>query len=314
MRKFLINALLLVTLLSICFPTSSVQAQAGNAYDLIAGVNALRQSLGLSPYSINGYLMDFAQSHSTYMASLGYWTHTRSDGTTAWDHGIQENVAMGTNMSIGYCIYTVWSDYVHWKTMVSYPGGSVGAGVAFDGNTVYYTLNVSPSSEIIDYNNPDPAPYQVDIPFAIQPVATTTPNEDGIMTHIVKYGETLWLIAIAYNVTMEEILINTGINPNTTDVFEGQKLIIKTAGPPTETPLPSETPILPTATITPPRPTRTPLPPRTPGPTSTPTKRPPILYRTFSDGQNVATVLITISGIGLILVLFFGFFKKPKDV
>jgi uncharacterized protein YkwD len=114
-----------------------VCAQADSASDLIATVNALRQSQGLVPYTVDSSLMAYAQSHSDYMASIGTWTHTRADGSTAFSVGIKENVAMGSNMSVQYCVYTVWSDWTHWNTMVGYPTGSVGAGVTVDGNLVY---------------------------------------------------------------------------------------------------------------------------------------------------------------------------------
>ncbi len=312
-KKILFSSIISIILIT-SFALPRTSAQAGSAYDLIAEVNALRTSRGLTPYSIDSGLMSFAQSHSTYMASLGYWTHTRMDGSTAWDHGIQENVAMGTNMSTSYCVYNVWSDYVHWKTMVDYASGSVGAGVAFADNTVFYTLNVRPSADVSPIGEqPAPPAQTTEITPYIQPLVTSTPDKDGIVTHIVKYGETLWLIAIAYGTTMREILINSGINPNTTDVFEGQVLTIFTAAAATVTMEPTETQIPPTPTNTPPRPTRTPLPSLTPGPTATPTNRPPIIYQAFSNGKNVGIGLITASALGLLLVLYFGFFRKPKE-
>ncbi len=311
-HKFIFTIIICIVLLASIAPSNG-SAQAGSAYELIAEVNALRTSRGLAPYSIDSGLMSFAQSQSNYMASLGYWTHTRSDGSTAWDHGIKENVAMGTNMSTYYCVYNIWSDYVHWKTMVDYATGSVGAGVASDDSNIYYTLNVRPGAAIVPVANQPAPPAQVtEVTPWIQPVITSTPDKNGILTHIVKYGETLWLIAIAYDTTMREILINSGINPNTTDVFEGQVLTIRTAADPTATLPPTETPIQPSPTSTPPRPTRTPLPSLTPGPSPTPTNRPPIMAQAFADGKKVGVGLIAISALGLLLVAYFGFIKKPR--
>jgi uncharacterized protein YkwD len=102
-----------------------VQAQSGSATELINAVNQLRQSLGLAPYSVDSYLMGFAQSHSDYMASIGRWTHTRADGTTSFDYGIKENVAMGSTLSVPYVVNTIWSDWVHWQTMVGYTTGKL---------------------------------------------------------------------------------------------------------------------------------------------------------------------------------------------
>lgn len=315
MHKALRLIFLLVFFL-VLIPVRKTSAQAGSAYDLISEVNLLRSSKGLTPYTIDPGLMDFAQVQSDHMAFLGYWTHTRPDGSTAWDYGIQENVAMGTNMSIAYAVYTVWSDYVHWKTMVNYLAGSVGAGVAFSGDTVYYTLNVRPGEEV---NLPPsnvvsaPAAQATEETPAIQAVVTSTPDKNGYVIHTVKYGETLWLIAIAYNTTMNEILLNSGMGTGSTDVFAGQVLTIRTPGPATATPTQTATPIKPTPTNTPPRATRTPLPTRTPMPTATPTPRPPITYTLFGDSQKLGIGLIIFSVIGLALVIYLGFFRGQKQ-
>ena len=318
MRLILKRLLFIVLMLLVAsaIDIQPVSAQAGTASDLINGVNILRQNQGLSPYSIDSYLMSYAQTHSDYMASLGTWTHVRSDGTTAFDHGIKENVAMGTNMSIDYCIYTVWSDWSHWVTMVGYDGGKVGAGVIIsDDNTVYYTLNVIPddSSYTDDTGAVDESPAiqegeETVIP--ISPVITSTPDQDGIIIHTVQYGETLWAISEAYGVTIEQILTNSGLSSETTDVFEGEVLLIQTATEPTATPSPTATQDPGTATPTQIRPTRTPFPTSTPAPTHTPTEPPPLFHRVMGDSRNVGLGLILISGLGLIVVIYLGFLKK----
>ncbi len=207
-------------------------AQAGSAYDLINTVNSLRQSQGLAPYTIENYLMGFAQTQSDYMASLGTWTHIRADGSTAFDYGIKENVAMGTDMSVSYCVYTVWSDAVHWQTMVGYETGTVGAGVTVVDGVVYYTLNVRPGDSTSTTSNTNfneqpvsYSPQQETTQEYISQVITNTPDADGIIYHTVQYGETLWSIAIAYNTTIDEILTNSGLPLNTTEVFEGTSIV-----------------------------------------------------------------------------------------
>lgn len=158
------------------------------------------------------------------------------------------------------------------------------------------------SSQIADLNN---AP--------LSQIITSTPDKDGIVVHVVKDGETLWAIAIAYGTTGAEILVNSGINPNATDVFVGQVLTIYTAASATATLTPTETPIPPTPTNTPIRPTRTPLPSLTPGPTATATDRPPLIIQTFGDGKSVGIGLMAVCGLGLLLVVFFGFIKKSEN-
>ncbi len=96
----------------------------------------------------------------------------------------------------------------------------------------------------------------------IKDVELATPAADGSITHIVKAGQTLWAIAVAYKVLVAQIqfLNNMG---QTVVIYEGQKLIIKEAGP-TWTPIPgepagagaTETPQVATETETPPLPAR----------------------------------------------------------
>lgn len=311
------TAFIVAILFSSFFLIHPAVAQAGSAYDLINTVNSLRQSQGLAPYTIENYLMGFAQTQSDYMASLGTWTHIRADGSTAFDYGIKENVAMGTNMSVSYCVYTVWSDAVHWQTMVGYETGTVGAGVTVVDGVVYYTLNVRPANSSINANssitNEDPVSYNLQQETTqeyISQVIINTPDADGIIFHTVQYGETLWSIAIAYNTTIDEILTNSGLPLNTTEVFEGNRLLIRGATEPSATPsfTPTEDPGTPTPTQ--PRPTLTPFPTRTPRPTNTPTPPPSLVTRTFGETRYVAIALISICGFGLLLVIYLGFIKK----
>jgi uncharacterized protein YkwD len=317
MQQF--EKLLIITFMVLVFSlslfVSKGSAQAGSASELINTVNSLRQSQGLAPYTVDSFLMGFAQSQSDYMASLGTWTHTRSDGSTAFDYGIKENVAMGTGMSVSYCVYTVWSDAVHWNTMVGYATGSVGAGVTIKDGNVYYTLNVLPGNSVYTEPGEDESSDedQVEPVRWIQQIVTSTPDEFGIITHTVQYGETLWTIAEAYGVPIDQILRNSGLSLGTTQVFEGQELIIQTASEPTGTPSPTATDIPPTPTAIRPRPTMTPFPTRTPAPTRTPTQPPSILHQTFSNGKSVGMGLTLISGLGLSLVLYYGFFKKQSS-
>lgn len=319
MRRALQIAILIIIVITLVttIDVEPVYAQVGSASDLINGVNYLRQSKGLEPYVVSSYLMSYAQAHSDYMASLGTWTHVRADGSTAFDHGIKENVAMGTNMSIDYCIYTVWTDWDHWKTMVSYIGGTVGAGVTVSGGTVYYTLDVLPSDDTIitDYDNDDDSSGDAsvvaqDTEVPLSSVVTVTPDRSGIIIHTVQYGETLYTIAEAYGVTISQILENNGMSSESTAIYEGDTLVIQTATDPTATPTNTATPDLGTATPTQVRPTLTPNPTRTPAPTHTATTPPSVMHRALGDGKYVGLGLILICGLGLILVIYLGFLKK----
>ena len=143
-------------------------------------------------------------------------------------------------------------------------------------------------------------------------IITSTPNPDGSIVHIVQEGETLWDIALAYGVPGAEIMGNSGNSPTVTDVYVGQVLIIRPPNPSTQTPTLTSTPtrITPQATLL--RPTLTPIPTQTLFPTLTPTDQPNVLFRAFADTHTIGIAMVGISGVGILLVLIFGFFKKSK--
>ena len=143
-------------------------------------------------------------------------------------------------------------------------------------------------------------------------IITSTPNPDGSIVHIVQEGETLWDIALAYGVPGSEIMGNSGNSPTVTDVYVGQVLIIRQPNLATQTPTltPTPTRITPQATLL--RPTLTPIPTQTLLPTLTPTDQPNVLVRAFADTRTVGLAMVGISGMGIALVLIFGFFKKSK--
>ncbi len=96
----------------------------------------------------------------------------------------------------------------------------------------------------------------------ISPVVVSTPNPDGSIIHIVRYGQTLVMISEAYGIPISQIRTLNGMPEGIDDIYEGQRLIIRVALPPTETP---------TLTPTTQPPTRT---PRNTTPIMTPTPLP----------------------------------------
>ncbi len=70
---------------------------------------------------------------------------------------------------------------------------------------------------------------QEDTPVPLTEVVTSTPGQDGIIFHTVEYGETLYTIAEAYGVPIDQILKNTGLSLSTTEIRAGQQLLIQTA-------------------------------------------------------------------------------------
>ena len=312
----------LIVLFMILVIPARVSGQSAEA--LINEVNKLRSPYGLEPYSIDGTLMSLAQQHSMYQASIHQTTHDRADGS-----GIparSENVCGGIGVNASYCVNSMWTDDLHRYTMIGLRTGSVGAGYAESEGNAYYTLMVNSSAEetglaslqtVSEYQRP------IDPDSALlQPgeFSTATPMPDGSIYHTVRTNETLWSIALSYNITIAEIQALNGMDPEDTSVSIGQRILIVYGGNPVEdTPTPTITPLPATNT---PKPTSTatntpiPLPTLTPTPTNTPTPEPlipHIRYFDTPDAKKLGLGLVIVCGIGLAATLFFGFIKKSKN-
>lgn len=329
--------LLLVLILMLVGPLLSqpkpANAQAGTVYDLIAAVNGLRASQGLTALQIDSVLMSNAQSHSEYQASLGYWTHEGPGGTSPRDRAIaagfgggatvfvSENVAvLNPTASFETLIYSIWSDAIHWNTMTNPSYTHAGAGISVSGNEVYYTLDVgyvagSPGGYV-------PGPTYtpgggVLVPTAptsdvVSPVITSTPQTDGSVYHTVGFGQALWSIAIAYNTTIQNIIDLNNLDPESPSIWAGTDLLIQPSLQPSITFTPTTT--QPPVTRTP-RPSNTPRPP-TPTHTATvvltPTPEPMFKMPTLQsvDRRNLGIAIIAICALGLLTVFITGFRRQ----
>jgi LysM repeat protein len=329
LNKPLASILAAALLLALAFgPASPASAQAGTASELINTVNAYRASVGLAPYEIDGGLMTLAQSHSEYQASIQTCTHQRADGSGP---GVgSENIACGNNLTVDGAVYRIWSDALHTATMLGPDTGQVGAGVAVAGDTVYYTLDVRSISGDFSYSPPAQASNQDSSSTSsgtggIEPVlfqdqfATNTPNADGSISHIVKYGETLVGIAEAYGIQLNDLISMNKLDPVKPVIFENQALLIRlaftatpfmtatyTPRPPTRTPMPTRTP----------RPTRTPTVFHTPLPTGTATREPLVKVPSIESLGPIRPILayafIGISAIGLVVLILTSFLPGKK--
>ena len=299
-RTIFLNAGLVLLISWMAFlPTSLTQAairQAPlpevSAYALIAAVNDLRTANGLNALNADTLLIISAQSHSEYQASVGYWTHSGSDGSNETGRALSvgyggglgvacdEAVAVASSdKDASYIVYTLWGDYTHRNVvLLNAKYADIGAGVAQGSDGLYYyTVNlcvsegslVATSSGSSATGSQNTAVYSY--PAQTQtPMMTATPREDGSTWHTVKLGETLWSISKSYNKSVEDILALNGRSPTDQDIYAGQELLIFKAPTPTTTPTITATPRPPTRT---PRPTQTARPTR---PTATLTITPTI--------------------------------------
>lgn len=228
-------------------------AATSSATALINQVNQLRQAQGLPAYQVNSILMNIAQAHSAYQASIGSVTHTGPGGTRPRDRAVaagygggatifvSENIAGGLNLSAQTAVSWWQGDDLHLNTMLSPNYQDVGAGVAEAGGVVYYTLDaayvsgapVPPVDTAVAPQTPAPT-----LPVII-PAVASTPRADGSIVHIVQQGQALWNIAAVYGVSIDELLGLNGMSANAV-IHPGDELLVKAADA-TPTPAPSPT-------------------------------------------------------------------------
>lgn len=161
------------------------------------------------------------------------------------------------------------------------------------------------------------APVYTETPIIpIVPLVTSTPLADGAVYHEVGYGQTLWDIALAYELTLEEVRLLNNMAPDSTDIYAGQKLLIRLPGTPYVTPTSAETAAAQAtgeaqATQTPqPTPTLTPTPHPTMAlaalvttQTATPAVQAPSAFNFDNYRVPIAYGLLGLAGIGLVLWL-----------
>jgi len=224
-----IVGLLLFFLLLLCnsgdHEKASAQTEIG--YDLVTAVNTLRAAYGLQPYTIDYWIMDYAQQHSQYQADTQTSTHEHSDGTVSLSQGLIENVAGGDTgyVTVDIVVNQIWVDWGHLNTMIGYESGQVGGGVANGTNgTTYYTLNVRVGKQISTTLTPGAS---IAPTATFLPIITATPMSSGEIWHLVLSGETLWGIAISYGVTMQSIRDLNGMLAEESTIYPGDLLLIK---------------------------------------------------------------------------------------
>lgn len=247
---------MLVFTLAATFPvrgeTSRRPLQADSPYDLVNAVNALRASNGLPAYSISSILMYTAQSHAEFMAATGNVSHTGAGGSRVTDRILaagyplagdlslggfrSENITGGSEgMTAGSAVDQWTGDAEHLNTMISPNLTEIGAGVAVANGRVYYVIDCArPTTS----GAPQDATQSLGgIPAgaaSIPVVVISTPNETGAVVHAVLPGQTLWQIAIAYNVKIIEIKNLNNLQGD--DIYPGETLLIKLeASPPADT-------------------------------------------------------------------------------
>ncbi len=309
--QHVISIFCVMLIIALVLPIEGISAQAGTPYDMIADVNALRAANGLAAFSINGALMASAQAHADWISETGQGGHVGINGTYAVDRAaiagygdgatifVNENWARGYGLSVSDCIYVSWDDSDHMGNMLATWHNEVGAGVSIDSqNRVTYILNVGHVSGGAPVVQPTSAPGQTQAPI-VQPLQTVTPDPTGAIIHTVREGETLWAIATAYNINLDELLALNGLTADST-IYAGDQIIIRLGVTPEATITESVTP---TSTL---KPTQTPRPTLTPVYTLTPTapaeKPAGLIQRIFNPERlGILVALIGVMILGFVL-------------
>ena len=224
---------------------NSAQSNEVTAFDLIIAINTLRVSYGL-PALVEDPIIDaVAQSTAETMAANHLATHIGNvsgrlaaagygGGAKVWG---TENIAVGGHFTIDE-IMSVWSDEAHMLPVVIPAYCNAGAGVATASNGwKYYVFQAAYTSanSCGEYKsvggtttNPEGSTNNGragGISQLIVPVKTATPDADGKVIHIVQAGQSFWSIAIAYKVSIKDLLSWNNVISGSV-LLIGEKLLI----------------------------------------------------------------------------------------
>ena len=259
MKLISVLLVLFAPFISFITPLENIaQVQVPSGYDLIVAVNALRANHGLSPYQVDPLLMLSAQMQADYLASQASGPvsgHVGPGGTDAdaralavgfpYVQGLDINEnweAMPVGMSFAELFNTDWSDAAHQHTMLHPRGQLAGAGIAIAGDTIYLILDVAAYwGDAGKTPQPTSSAYgatggTTGVSQYIAPVKVATPQADGSIVHQVQSGQSLWSIAIKYEVKMDTIRALNHIAPDEM-VYIDQKLLVQAAGQKTAAPI-----------------------------------------------------------------------------
>mgnify|MGYP000212145592 CR=1 FL=1 len=238
----------------------TVQAEAiyappaqASAYEMIIAMNTLRVSYGLPALIEDPIVNAVAQTTAQIMAANNMSWHIGDvrgriaaagygNGGTVW---ATENFAVSSGgMGIDE-IMAIWSDPDHMRPAVTPAYCSVGAGVATVNGKTYYILQAAyvsgqecgsyTSSGGVSASGTGISP----VSQLIVPVQIATPDADGKIFHVVQSGQSFWSIAIAYQITINDLEKWNGMSRDT-PLQAGQRLLIPnkdTPGFATPTPL-----------------------------------------------------------------------------
>ena len=250
-QRFFIYSMLIVFVCGVFSSPRTVQANESlrassnqaSAYEMIIAMNTLRVSYGLPALIEDPIINAVAQSTAATMAASNMSWHIGDvrgrlaaagygSGGTVW---ATENFAMSSSgMGIDE-IMAVWADPDHMRPAFTPEYCHVGAGVAQVNGRTYYVLQAAyisgqecGSSSTSTGENGSSGPGTGTGPVTsqlIMPVKIATPDADGMTYHVVQAGQSFWSIAIAYQITINDLETWNNISRET-PLNAGQRLFI----------------------------------------------------------------------------------------
>jgi LysM repeat protein len=236
--------------------TPTPQSEVPTPAQIMEAVNNLRLSRGLNPLNAHPVLMQIAQYQADGIAT-GMQGHWRPNGLTLGQWLISLGYPLSGDLTLdGYRsenwgfaqnadeAIAMWlSDDEHTNTMLSIYRSDMGVGIALSEEgyvivmeTALQTKSGQQQTEAYAILTGIPATQAAYsgmatqdaenglLPQGMMPVAVSTADPQGNVYHEVKYGQTLWSIAITYGTTIKQIqqlnnLLDTILQP-------GQKLLV----------------------------------------------------------------------------------------
>ena len=316
--------------------TSTPEPSAPSPANIIDAVNNLRLQRGLNALSVHGVLMEVAANQANALAaSGGAIGHERPCGMTLGQELLLKGFPLWGDLSMdGYRsenwgiamtaedAISMWlGDDLHTNTMLSPNRSHIGAAVAVS-DQIYVVLETALSTNsgqmqhtAYDILTGIPMTQAACMGWQTQsaelgplaqysiPVALSTARPDGDVVHEVKYGQTLWSIAIQYKTTIEQLKWLNNLSDDT--VIPGWKLLVQKG---------ATQPVPPTATFIlsdPQSQAATPTAAWTPSPTSTPASN-EMSVLTQSLGANKLVVVALIVSFSVLVGGIVGFRKKKE--
>jgi LysM repeat protein len=308
-------------------------------YDLAAAVNAYRAANGYYQLNPHPLVMAAAQTHAEWIVATGQGGHIGANGSNETIRVSWTGYGGGANIRCDECwasgrtiddaIYSAWSDWTHQEVMLNAWGNrytDIGGGVASQGNGRYvFVLDVCKivgkgyGGAVPDGSGSVPSVTTnplatADLSNYVYGVTRATALPDGTIKHRVMYGQTLVTIAKAYGITIDALRSLNNMAADATIIWPEQELLIQPgSGTPKvqESAMP-DTKISPSPSATVTIQARTPLPTLDMTPLSI-TVTPQALTAAPNNTQPIkilGMLMIAVSGVGLVVLLFFSIFRK----